>query len=114
MRVRIGICLLAVAAATWPLLAAAAPGLVPESAPACCRRDGEHHCGKATPAETAVTGVCPYAGRQQKFAGVKSARPSGLIVLSRWVGSRAIPFSATRALPHFDPSQASSRAPPFA
>src|SRR5690348_5679571 len=74
MRVRIGICLVALC---WPLLATAAPGLVrTPPAHACCRRDGAHHCESpaAHPSSTAVSAVCRYSGRQLKFAAPKVAR----------------------------------------
>src|SRR5512143_1569985 len=80
MRVRIGVCLLALC---WPLLATAAPVLTADSTPACCRRDGAHHCAAPASSGPTVSAVCPYAAHPLKFSGAKAARPAALLVISR-------------------------------
>src|SRR5450759_2638786 len=111
MRVRIGICLLALC---WPLLATAAPALAPAPAHACCRRDGAHHCGKPAPPDSAVSTICPHSGQRLKFAGSKSAPPVSLLPLQRsLVADRIIPAPFANATRNHSPIL-SSRAPPLA
>lgn len=113
MRVRIGLCLLAVC---WPLLATAAP-LFASDPHACCRRDGKHHCAavSASPdANPAVRANCPYSDHVSHFAGARSARPAPLVKIE---SSPKVEVLAS--ISHVSPQLAesvpsSSRAPPLA
>jgi hypothetical protein len=114
MRVRIGICLLALC---WPLLVTAAPAFV-SSAPthACCRREGAHHCQSPAPHEstTTVAAVCPQSGKRLKFAGAKSGRPVVLVPIARSQSDDAVaPHMASKALLS-DVRVLPARAPPLA
>src|ERR1051326_3750303 len=113
MRVRIGICLLALC---WPLLATAAPSLVSAPAHACCRRDGAHHCD--TPSErnavTTVSTRCPQSGQHLDFPGARSARPAALVALPQSPASSEIVSLRLGPAVSTDRLISSSRAPPLA
>src|SRR5689334_20763178 len=114
MRVRIGICLLALC---WPLLATAAPGLGHSSPThACCRRDGAHHCDSPAshPTSTTVAAVCRYSGRQLKVAGPTVARPVAPVRAPQSANAEQLLFASCVIASHGDLPVLSSRGPPLA
>lgn len=109
---RIGLCLLALC---WPLLATAAPVLIsPAPAHACCRRNGEHHCGMPASSSTAVSPVCKYSGRQPKFAASNAFRPVTPVGLGQSLTAEEFLPGPRIFVTRTDSFVLSSRAPPRA
>ena len=107
----------------WGPLAPLAIASAGDPIPACCRRDGKHHCmmsmagmGAANDGSTSVRtvpGPCPY--RSQRATPASTAHPQGPLALSA-----QLPHIARIALPEFlnqnsrRPSSTPQRGPPQA
>lgn len=113
MRVRIGLCLLAVC---WPLLATAAPAFASDPH-ACCRRDGKHHCAtmaSSTESGPSVRSACPYSNRTLKFAGTRSSRSTVLIASPQLIAIDAVQSISSIEVQDHLPLIRTSRGPPLA